>query len=114
MKKEKVNLFDVIPFISEHIVTEKEDDLSEITFPRFRNKFMQKYLVPKGKSAYIHIKLDEHGTKVWDLLDGSRTVREIADELAGYFGGEENYELRITTFISQLQSHGFIKYKMSV
>lgn len=114
MKKEKVNLFDVIPFISEHITTEKEDDFSVITFPRFRNTFMQKYLVPNGKSAYIHIKLDEHGTKVWDLLDGNRNVREIADELAGYFNGEENYELRVTTFISQLQGHGFIKYKMSV
>lgn len=114
MKNEKINLLDVVPYISEHITTKKEKELSVITFPRFKNRFMQKYLVPRNKSAEAHISLDEQGTRVWDLIDGKRTVEEITKLLAGYFQNEQEYESRILTFIVQLQKSGFIKYKMKV
>ena len=108
MKKEKVNLFDLTPVISEHITTEKEGELSVIAFPRFRSRFMQKYFVPKNKSTTIRIRLEEHGTAVWDLIDGRQTVREIADALAGHFHHELNYEYRITAYLKQLHKQGFI------
>ena len=113
-EKEKINLFDVIPYISEHVTTEKKDDLCVIVFPRFRNKFMQKVFAPCGKSANLHVKLEEHGTAVWSLIDGNRTVREITEQLAEHFNHEENYEYRITTYISQLYTNGFIKYKTAL
>jgi hypothetical protein len=109
MKKEKVNLFDRVPCFSEHVTTEKEGELSVIAFPRFRNKFMQKYFIPKNKPAVIRIRLEEHGTAVWDLIDGKRSVREIAEALSGHFNREENYEYRITAYLSQLHNQGFIK-----
>jgi hypothetical protein len=109
MAKAKENLFDMIPVISDHITTEKEEELSVITFPRFRSKFMQKYFVPKNKSSLIKIRLEDHGTAVWDLIDGKRTIKEIADVLAGHFNQEENYEYRIITYLLQLQKQGFIK-----
>ena len=102
------NLFDMIPAISKHITTEKEGELSVIAFPRFRSKFMQKYFVPKNKSAIIHIRLEEHGTAVWDLIDGQRTVREIAVALAEHFQHEPNYEYRISAYLRQLHRQGFI------
>jgi hypothetical protein len=105
------NLFDLVPVIGDHITTEKEGELSVITFPRFRSQFMQKYFVLKKKSALIRIRLEEHGTAVWDLIDGKRTVGEIAAALAAHFDHEENYEYRITTYLSQLHKQGFIKYK---
>ncbi|GHT77757.1 hypothetical protein AGMMS50262_19610 [Bacteroidia bacterium] len=111
MAKEKVNFFDLVPVISEHITTEKEGGLSGIAFPRFRSKFMQKYFVPKNKSAIIRIRLDEHGTAVWDLIDGKRTVTEITELLAEHFNHEENYEYRILTFLVQLLKQGFIVTK---
>ena len=105
----KQNFFDLIPTISEHITTEKERELSVITFPRFRSKLMQKYFIPKNKSSIIRIRLDEHGTAVWNLIDGSRTIQNISETLADYFNHEENYEYRIITFISQLYKQGFVK-----
>ena len=108
-RKVKKNLFDLIPIISEHITTEKEGELSVITFPRFRSKFMQKYFVPKNKQATIHVRLDEHGTAVWDLIDGKRTIKTIADILAEHFNYEENYEHRIVVFFSQLYKQGFVR-----
>jgi hypothetical protein len=107
----KVNLFDLIPYISEHITTEKEGELSVIAFPRFRSKFMQTYFVPKHKSSMIRVRLEEHGTAVWDLIDGKRTVKEITEALAGHFNREENYEYRITTYLNHLQRQGFVKYR---
>ena len=105
----KQNLFDLIPTISEHITTEKEGELSVITFPRFRSKFMQKYFVPKNKSATIHVRLDEHGAAVWNLIDGKRSVKEIVEILREHFNSEENYEYRITAYFSQLHKQGFVK-----
>ena len=107
----KKNLFDLVPVISEHITTEKEGELSVIAFPRFRSKFMQKYFVPKSKPAVIRVRLEEHGTAVWDLIDGKRTVREIAGALADHFNYEENYEYRVAAYFSQLQRQGFVKYR---
>jgi len=106
----KQNLFDLVPFIGEHITTEKEGELSVITFPRFRTKFMQKYLVPKNKSATIRVRLDENGTAVWNLIDGKRTIRAITESLAEQFNHEANYEYRIAVYFSQLYKQGFVKY----
>jgi len=102
------NLFDMIPAISKHITTEKEGELSVIAFPRFKSEFMQKIFVPKNKSATVRIRLEEHGTAVWDLIDGQRTVRDIAAALAEHFNHEPNYEYRITAYLRQLHRQGFI------
>ena len=107
----KQNLFDLVPFVSEHITTEKEGELSVITFPRFRSRFMQKYFVPKNRPATIRVRLDEHGTAVWDLIDGKRTVKEITETLSDHFNREENYEYRIAVFFSQVHKQGFVKYR---
>jgi hypothetical protein len=97
--------------ISEHITTEKEGELSVIAFPRFRSKFMLKYFVPKNRSTMIRIRLEKHGTAVWNLIDGNRTVSDIINILAEHFENEKNYEYRIITYIAQLQKQGFIKLK---
>jgi hypothetical protein len=106
----KQNFFDLVPIVSDHVITEKEGELSVITFPRFRSKFMQKYFIPINKSSIIRIRLDEHGTAVWNLIDGSRTIQTISETLAEHFNYEENYEYRIITFFSQLHKQGFVRY----
>jgi hypothetical protein len=103
------NLFDLVPAVSQHITTEKEGELSVITFPRFRSKFMMKYFVPKNRSPLIRIRLDGNGTAVWNLIDGCRTVKEISDALAEHFNHEPNYEYRVAEFVRQLLRQGFVK-----
>ena len=70
---------------------------------------MRRFLLPKGMSPDIHFRLEEHGTAVWELIDGKRTVRQIIEELAEHFDHEENYESCITAYITQLQKDGFVK-----
>ena len=108
--KEKINLLDVIPFRSENITAEKgSDGTVTIAFPRFKYEWMRRFLLPKGMSPDIHVRLEEHGTAVWELIDGKRTVRQIIEELAEHFDHDENYESRITAYITQLQKDGFVK-----
>ena len=110
-RKQEQNLFDLVPVKNIHIITEKEGELSVIAFLRFRNKFMQKYFVPRNKPPYIRVRLDAHGTAVWDLIDGERSVGKIVEELAACFNNESGYEYRIAAFVSQLQRQGYIEMR---
>jgi hypothetical protein len=70
---------------------------------------MQKYFVPKNKSATIRIRMEENGSAVWNLIDGKQTIKEIVESLSEHFQNEENYEYRIAAYVSQLYKQGFIK-----
>lgn len=89
----KVSLLDAVPVRCGHITTE----------------WMRRFLLPKGMSPDIHVRLEEHGTAVWNLIDGHRTVREIISLLARHFGEEENYIPRVTAYVMQLRKDGFIQ-----
>ena len=105
---EKQNLFDLIPKIDERLATENEGELAVIAFPRFRSKFLQKYFV-REKSKLVRVRLDANGTAVWRLIDGRRSVSQIAEALAEHFQRAENYEYRVAEFVSQLYRQGFVK-----
>ena len=103
--KEKINLLEVIPCRNEHIKAEREGETIVLSFPRFKRSWMSRYLLPKGMSKDIHVRLE--------LIDGQRTVREIIEKLADHFQREAGYESRISTYLTQLQKDGFIKWIMN-
>ena len=82
--------------------------------PRFKYPWMQRFLVPAGMSKELHVRLEEHGTAVWELIDGKRNVREIIEKLADHFQNEEGYESRVSAYLSQMQKDGFIKLVIPV
>ncbi|MDR2496996.1 MAG: PqqD family protein [Tannerellaceae bacterium] len=110
-KREQQNLFDLVPAIAPHIQTETVGDRCLIVFPRFRNKWMQKYLTPRHRSPLIRIRLDDNGSAVWRLIDGNRSVASIAEALTSNFSDSKDYALRIAVFINQLQRQGYIELK---
>ena len=87
--KGKVNLLDTVPVQCGHITTEWEREYAILSFPRFKYDWMRRFLLPKSMSADIHVKLEEHGTAVWRLIDGNRTVQEIISLLTDHFQNEE-------------------------
>lgn len=111
--KEKINLLEVVPCRSEHITAEQEGETVVLSFPRFKYSWMQRFLVPKGMSKELHVHLEEHGTAVWELIDGKRTVGEIIEKLADHFQNEAGYESRVSTYLSQMQKDGFIKFTIA-
>ena len=108
-EKKKINLLEVIPCRSEHITAVKEGEEVILSFPRFKRSWMNRYLVSKGMSKEIHVRLEEHGTAVWELIDNKRTVQDIIEKLADHFHHEAGYESRVSVYLSQLQKDGFIK-----
>ncbi|MEL5893195.1 PqqD family protein [Bacteroides sp. GD17] len=105
----KISLLDAVPVRCGHITTEWEGECAVLTYPRFKYEWMRRFLLPKGMSPDIHVKLEEHGTAVWNMIDGRRTVREIISLLAEHFEGEENYPSRVTTYVMQLRKDGFVQ-----
>lgn len=102
----------MVPCRADHVITEKEGELSVIAFPRFKSAWMRKYFLPRKLPPYIRVRLEEHGTAVWDLIDGKRTVREIVELLADHFDNEQNYGARVTLYITQLQKDKVVKLKI--
>ncbi len=102
---------EVIPCRSSHITaTEGEDGEITLTFPRFKRKWMQRLLLPKGMSPYIRVPLEAHGSAVWRLIDGQRPVKEIVELLALRFPTEEAYPERVSSYMMQLRKDGFIRF----
>ena len=73
------------------------------------DKIAQK-LFKKPKVSYIH--LDEMGSFVWPIIDGEKSILQIADDVKAHFGdkAEPLYE-RLAKYFQVLQSYGFIQFK---
>lgn len=105
----KINILDTIPICAEHIVTKWEGECATLTYPRFKRSWMRKLFLPRSMSPDIHVQLEEHGSAVWRLIDGKRTVREIASILTARLNEDEQYATRITTYFMQLRKDGFVR-----
>ncbi len=104
----KYNLLNTVPVCVGNVCTEWEGEYVVLILPRFRKAWMQRWLLPKSLSSHVRIQLEEHGTAVWRLIDGQRTVQEIIELLASHFGGDESYPSRVAAYFMQLQKDGFI------
>lgn len=112
MEKKQANLLDAVPCVPDGMVLRKEEGLSVMAFPRFKNKLLQRLFSWKGKPLYAHVDFDEHGTAALNLVDGRRTVREIIALLAPHFESDgEGYEARVALFFSHLHRHGLLKMR---
>lgn len=70
---------------------------------------MVRYLMPRLKNPDYRVNLDIIGTKVWENIDGKRTVREIGQILKNDLADKvEPVNERLTQFILSLQRHKFI------
>ena len=70
------------------------------------NRAAQK-LLHKPKTSHIH--LDEMGSFVWPLIDGKKTVGELAELAAQQFGNKADPAyLRMAKYIQILSSYEFV------
>ncbi len=109
-KRADVNLLDLVP---RRIVEHEIDEARFVTvlMPRFRNRVMKRLFEPRHKSPFIKIKLDEIGSEVWLLCDGTRNVGEIAAMMREKFNERiEPCNDRLALFFRQLEQARFISY----
>lgn len=110
---EEVNLLDLIPERTAKF-EESSDGLVTILKPKFRNKLLVKYLIPRLKSPNFKVNLDQFGSFVWNQCDGKNTVEQIGNLLKDKF--QDNIEPvydRLAVFVQSLARYRFIEYKNS-
>lgn len=89
-----------------------DENIVTIIIPKFKNRFIVQYIVPKLKSPDIKLKLDEIGSATWLLLDGKKDVREISKLLLEKFGDKiEPVNQRLTKFLTGLYEQRLITFK---
>lgn len=73
------------------------------------NKIAQKFF-KKPKISYIH--LDDMGSFVWPIIDGEKSITDIAQSVKEHFGdkAEPLYE-RLAKYFEILKSYGFVYFK---
>ncbi len=102
-------------YVPEQILAwEISDETGCVTLrkPKFKNKYLVKYLLPYLKRPEFKINLDEIGSFVWKNIDGVRSIEQIADRMASKFGDEvKPVNDRLGQFIQSLYQNKFIILK---
>jgi hypothetical protein len=103
------NLLDLIA-VQNRQWEQTDDGRVIILQPKFSNKWLAAWLMPRMRRPYFRIQLDEFGSRAWLECNGQRTVREIADSLHAKFGAqiEPVYE-RLGRFINKLAENKFVR-----
>lgn len=107
-----MNYLDKIPEKNKDIKWNKDENGAvtlEIENKGVMNRIAQK-LFKKPKISYIH--LDETGSFVWPMIDGTKDICSIGKELEEEFGEKAHplYE-RLAKYFQILESYGFVTLK---
>jgi hypothetical protein len=106
-----VNYLELTPKRNYDHEVESSGNIS-VLVPKFQNKFLVNYLVPRLKSPFIKAKLDEFGSLTWFEMDGTKKVNEISQSLTNKFGEKvQPVDERLTKFLTQLYQYNFITFK---
>jgi hypothetical protein len=107
-KKTEINLLDLRP---KRTVKWKPGKKVTIIVPKARNIIGKHFCDALGIKPTYNIHLDEYGSAVWELCDGERTIKVIAQELKTKFGKKvEPLYGRLAEFIRVLKNEGLIKF----
>lgn len=107
-KKKQVNYLDMIPTRADLAWSADENGIVtlEIENKGVMNTIAQK-LFRKPRVSYVH--LDETGSFLWPLIDGKRTVYELAGPVKERFGeAAEPLYPRIAKYFQVLASYQFV------
>lgn len=111
MKKQDINYLDKIPVHPEGIPWRTDENgivTLEIENKGLFNKIAQKFF-KRPKVSYIH--LDKTGSFVWPLIDGKKSISDLAADVDAEFGEDAHplYE-RLAQFFRVLDSYNFISW----
>jgi len=105
MVKQGENFLEMIPVrnVSEFTL---ENGKITLLLPKFKNVWLRKWLVPPGKSTHIRLHLDDTGSRIWDLIDGTRNASEICDSLVTFLMNNnqktDDLEYRVVKFLTDM------------
>lgn len=105
-----VNLLDLKPLRNLLHWETGENGLIVLLVPKFQNRYLVKWLMPRLAKPNFRVKLDAYGSFVWSQCDGNTTVAEMAERMREKFGekAEPLYD-RIARFLQRLEREDFLR-----
>lgn len=107
----QINYLDLIPKKSEALGW--HDDLKGRTILEVENTGLFNTIAQKlfNRPRFSKVHLDEMGTFVWPLIDGEKTVSDIADLVKAHFGEKaEPLYPRIVKYFQIMESYHFVSF----
>ncbi|MCU0453692.1 MAG: PqqD family protein [Bacteroidetes bacterium] len=102
MARTTYNLLDLTPVRAREWV--EEDGRVVVLMPKFRHRWMAPWLQPLLRKPNVRVKLDDLGSAVWRLCDGTTPVARMAEVIQAQFGGNAEPVLeRIGAFLRKLE-----------
>lgn len=110
-KRPPINLYELRPVRTVRSETGADGKVA-LLVPRFYNKLLVRFLVPRLKSPDVRLRLDEIGSFVWQQCDGEATVQDIAERAQQQFGGDaETMAARVAEFVAQLSRQRLLQLR---
>ena len=110
--KQQINYLDLIPVRPEKLgwhIDRRERVVLEVKNEGFFNRIAQTYF-RRPQTTKVH--LDVQGSYLWPLIDGERTVMELAALQKEHFGeAAEPLYPRMVKYFQILESYHFISFK---
>lgn len=105
------NSMDLIPVrIAMHELS--ADMLVTLVIPKFKNEKFANWFIPKSRSKYFQIHLDEIGSALWLEIDGERNIADLGKTLEEKFGKRVHpTEETVTKFMSSLYNNRYVTFK---
>ncbi len=111
-KKQQKNYLDLIPERSSALTWSSDEEgiiVLEVENTGAFNRVAQK-LFKKPKVTKVH--MEKYGSFLWPLIDGEKTVMELADLQKAEFGDEvEPLYPRVVKYMQIMESYHFIRFK---
>ena len=111
-KKEQRNYLDLVPERSPELTwseDEKHAIVLQVENTGFFNRLAQKLF---KRPRYTQVHMEKYGSFLWPLIDGKRTVMELARLQKEAFGEEvEPLYPRTVKYFQIMESYHFIRFK---
>jgi hypothetical protein len=103
-----INLLEIKP--TRNLEYETGDgELIVLLVPKFQNRYIVRWVMPLLKKKFFHVKLDAHGSFIWNRCDGATTVEEISKMMQATFGEDFDPTYgRIQRFVQTLLKDKFL------
>ena len=111
-KKQQKNYLDLVPEKAQELPWSKDEEgivVLEVENTGVFNRIAQKLF---NRPKYTKVHMEKYGSFLWPLIDGQRTVMELADLQKAEFGEEvEPLYPRVVKYMQIMESYHFIKLK---
>lgn len=87
-----------------------EEGLVHIYVPKFQSSFGKKFCKVVRKESTFTADMDAIGSFIWKRCDGTKTVKEILDEMTPVFSNEKQLDQRLFLFLQQMHQLNYIIY----